>query len=314
MTRTQRFLITSMGIFVGMCASFILTSATGGLTAFPVKAVTSSQSAHSIADNHLDWADQASVQVAEEELRPLLVFFDDARQNTRRFAQETLSFDSKLKLVTDFFTQNEEHPRFLKNRFESLVFVQEDLDRAVQGVVASYLKRLDDVESQMLVRMKADLATLPETSLAGDLAPGLSDRLEAVIRDAITATQTELQASVGVEIVSFLAGEVVTQATLHLATSSGILGAGALSGTATFGVTVVVGLIVDQIVSEIYNDAFDPIGKLSGTLNERLTEMERLIFEGTPDKPGLLDALAEIAARRSVARRGAIHGALPVGF
>eukprot|EP00456_Euglypha_rotunda_P031633 TRINITY_DN245_c0_g1_i3.p1 TRINITY_DN245_c0_g1~~TRINITY_DN245_c0_g1_i3.p1 ORF type:complete len:300 (-),score=54.01 TRINITY_DN245_c0_g1_i3:612-1412(-) len=89
MTRTQRFLITSMGIFVGMCASFILTSATGGLTAFPVKAVTSSQSAHSIADNHLDWADQASVQVAEEELRPLLVFFDDARP-------------SSLKLISKF--------------------------------------------------------------------------------------------------------------------------------------------------------------------------------------------------------------------
>ncbi len=314
MSRSQRIVITSMGVLVGMFASVILTSATGSLPDYPAKAVSPASSAHLIADSHLDWADGATRQVAEEELRPLLAFFADARQNTRRFAQETLSFDSKLKLVSDFFTQNEDHPRFLKDRFESIVFVQEDLDRAVRGIVASYLRRLDDVEAQMLVRMKADLATLPETSLAGDLAPGLSERLEAVIRDAVAATQTELQASVGLEIVSYLAGEVVTQATLHLATSSGILGAGALSGATTFGVSLVVGLIVDQIVSEIYNETVDPVGKLSSTLNERLTEMERLILDGTAEKPGLVNALADIAARRSVARRQAIHGALPATF
>jgi hypothetical protein len=314
MSRSQRIIITSMGVLVGIFASIILTSATGGLAPSPVSIVSSSSNVRTITDTHLNWADEASRQVAEQELRPLVAFFEEARQNTRRFAQETLSFDSKLTLVSDFFTQNGDHPRFLKERFESMVFVQDDLDRAVRGVVANYLRRLDHVEAQMLVRMKADLATLPETSMTGDLAPGLSKRLESVIREAVTATQTELQATVGLEIVSYLAGEVVTQATLQLATSSGILGAGALSGTTTFGVSLVVGLIVDQIVTEIYNEAVDPVGKLSGTLNERLTEMERLILDGTTDKPGLVKALAEIAARRSVARRQAIHGALPVAF
>ena len=212
-------------------------------------------------------------------------------------------------------TGNGDHPRLLREKFESLVFSQEELDHLVEGVVSGFLRDLQNVESEMLVRMKADLANLPEGSLSGSFdSQGFGNKLDIALRDAVAATQAELRATVGIEIASYIAGEIVTQATIQLATSTGILGTGALSGPMTFGVSVVIGFIVDQIVSEIYNQAFDPAGELSRKLNEHLDEMQFLIYGGTPQSPGLIARVMEITTRRLEARDHAIFAALEQGF
>ena len=59
-----------------------------------------------------------------------------------------------------------------------------------------------------------------------------------------------------------------------------------------------VGLIVDTVVSELYNHTYDPVGELTRKLNGHLTVMEDLILEGTDESPGLRGSLEEYAARR----------------
>ena len=306
----RRLAWTSCYVMLGIILSLYVRSTMGNLVGNALEAIGLIQTPRTIAERHLKWAEKESA-AGEREVAPVREFFKEARQHTRQFAEATLSFESKSKLIWDFVTRNVDHSVFLRERFSSLVFSQEELDQLVEGVVAGYIRHLEDVESQLLVRMKADLANLPEGTRIGALKPQeLATRLDTVMHDAIAATQTELRNGVGLEIASYIAGEIVTQATLQLATSSGILGTGAVSGPMTFGVSVVVGFIVDQIVSEIYNQAFDPAGELSDKLSKHLAEMERLVIEGTPQSPGLIGRLGQFSQRRGTARRQAIQSTL----
>ncbi|MFO0946448.1 MAG: hypothetical protein U1D30_10940 [Planctomycetota bacterium] len=70
-------------------------------------------------------------------------------------------------------------------------------------------------------------------------------------------------------------------AATRLATSAGIIGVGAGSGTVTLGVGIVVGVIVDYCVSWAYDKMYDPAGEISTKLNETLHELEQLILLGT---------------------------------
>jgi hypothetical protein len=112
------------------------------------------------------------------------------------------------------------------------------------------------------------------------------------------------------EIVSWVATEVLTVAAAQLATSAGILGTGAASSWDTFGTSIVLGLIVDAVVQEIYAQQFDPIGTLSQKLDASLDEMESLILQGTSDSAGLHGCLRDYSSQRNAKRRQAIQQAV----
>ena len=138
----------------------------------------------------------------------------------------------------------------------------------------------------MLLRMKADLANLPETVLPAWFDhETVASKLDEAVRNAVVATQADVQAGVGIEIASYIAGELLTQATI-------------------------VGIIVDQIVSEIYNRAFDPVGDLAMRLNWRIEELEQIIVCGTVEPPGLIMRLDRHSRQRSFARGQEIHRAV----
>lgn len=310
MSKKQRRIATCGAIALGLIISTCITVTNGNLVGRTLELV-GVDTPKTIVDRHLDWAEIQSLEGIDRGLLPIRAFFEEARQHTYQFAEETLSFESKWKLATDFVTQRGEHSQFIQEKFDSLIFSQAQLKQLVESVVANYLRHLEDVESQMLVRMKADLAQVPEGSAYG--APDyqlISQRLDVVMQSVVAATKADLAGDVGVEVVSWIAGDLVQQAAIHLATSTGILGTGALSGPASLGVTLVLSLAVDQLVSEIYNQTVNPKGKLSDTLNAQLAEMERLILEGTPEAPGLIVSLSQFSAKRGSARRDAVHGAL----
>lgn len=267
--------------------------------------------ATAIVDRHLMWADEQAAAGLDPQLVVVREFFAAARFRTRAYATEVLGWDSKLTLAGDYLTGARDHERYMRDRFASIVFADADLEALVQHVVASYLRHVDDVESQMLVALKADLAELSpaEHPAVVDRAE-LESALQAALQQATTAVQAEFRGMVGRELVSWVAAEVLTVAAAQLATSAGILGTGAASGWATFGAGIVIGLIVDVVVTEIYHQQFDPVGELSATLEASLTQIEALILEGTTDAAGLQQRLQDYTSRRNVARREAIQEAV----
>lgn len=266
-----------------------------------------------VAKPHLSWADQECERVLEEHLKVIDTFFADAKKNTHGFADEALSWGSKWRLVVDYvpFTSGEKHGSFIGGKFEEFVFKPEQFEDAVKQVVASYLKHVESIEGQMLVRIRADVADFPAAYLIGQIdESSMRGAYDQALARAMEATGSNLRADVATELVSIISGEVLAQVAIRLGASAGILGTGAASSWATFGVGLVVGLIVDQIVSWVWDWYADPRGNLAGELNVKLAEISRLIVDGSDGVVGLREQLRQFAQGRSGVRSQAVMSLL----
>lgn len=270
-----------------------------------------SPAAEEAVRQNLGWAEAQVEANLQTDLAAVQEFFTGARQRTPGYAETVLGWKSKFKLIGDYVTGRQAHSAFLQQEFEGTIFSGGELDQLLQQTLSTYLRETDDIEAQMLVRLQADLDQLPAGSL-----PSLVDvnQLRAVLGDALQqaaqSARTELGAAVGRELVSYVAGEVLTIAATQLATSAGVLTVGAGSSWATMGVGVVVGIIIDALVSKLYEWRFNPAGKLARVLNNELDQLESLILHGTSQSPGLRDRLSQYTALRNAARRQAIERAI----
>jgi hypothetical protein len=260
-----------------------------------------------VVDKNVAVADGQAAKELQTQLKPVREMFSRARRvGTRAFAEDALSWESKYKLTKDYVTGGCDHKRYLEQRFAARIFSDADIEKTVKTSVAAYFRQLDAIDSQLLVSLQADIA-----SISHDEAPTIDRKalelsLERAIKDAVTAVAADTRGMIGQELASYIAGDVLAIAALELATSSGILTAGAASGTVTLGVGLVVGLIVDYLVSWAYDKYFDPTGELERQLDRKLVEMEQFILDGTSKSPGLEKRLQDYAARRGIARSVAI--------
>jgi hypothetical protein len=85
---------------------------------------------------------------------------------------------------------------------------------------------------------------------------------------------------------------------------------GAASSWATFGVGLIAGLIVDQIVARIWDWWSDPDAELGLQLAGKLVELQELICNGDETMLGLRGEFQRLAESRDRARREAIDGIL----
>lgn len=122
----------------------------------------------------------------------------------------------------------------------------------------------------------------------------------------MAATASGLRADIAMDFMdfaSFIAGEVLTRVAVRFAISAGILGPGAAAAPETFGISLAVSLIVDAVVSWIWDWWADPRGKLAHELDNRLDELNRLLVDGSNDVKGLRSQLRDFARERAVLRR-----------
>jgi hypothetical protein len=278
----------------------------------PAKPVPSPEE---IARPHLIWADQQSAEVLEAHLRQIDVFFADAKQNTPAFADRALSFSSKWRLVADHvpFTRGGRHEAFLRSKFEQHIFKPAELGETVEQVVASYLAHIRSIEAEMLVKVRADVADFSETYLVAQLDEAkLLARYDEALSQALAATGGGLRSDVATQVVSLIVGEVLTQVATRLGVSAGILGTGAASSWATFGIGLAVGLIVDQIVCWVWEWYADPSGNLARQLADKLDGLNRMIVDGSDEVQGLRSRLKAYASERAGLRESAVLAVLQV--
>ncbi|MBY0589142.1 hypothetical protein K2X85_18360 [bacterium] len=264
-----------------------------------------------ILATHLDWAANEDVLELKERFSPVSDFFEEARNGTRGFAEEALGWESKWKVITDYTNGENQHPQLIQELFEKWIFSTDQLEKLLQSTVAIYLEHLDDVDSQLLTRLEADLAGLPYDVLP--LVPDLESlhrRLEQAMAEAVETVQADFQGMVHREVVSFVVSEVLAVAAVKMATSAGLLGTGAVSGTATFGVGLLAGIITDYCVSWVYDQMYDPIGEISRRLDATLLELETIILFGDSETAGLEQRLRFFSERRCQARDTSIRAAL----
>ena len=272
-----------------------------------------------IVSGQLNWAEQQGDLGLAPHLRQIHCFFDEARSGTRGFAEDVLGWKSKWLIGKAYLQGGSEHEAFIEDRFAEHIFRAEQLDQLIESSVTTYLHHLSDVDSQVLVRLQADLEGLPSEAMPAQVDRlAIQQLLSQAIREAVASVQADFRGTASKELVSFLSGEVLAIAAAKLATSAGILGVGAGAGTVTFMGGLVIGIIVDYIVSWAYDKLYDPVGEIATRLDRILSELEEVIVRGDGSAPGLERLLRDYASRRAAgpkcldSRRGpALNATLP---
>ncbi|MCU0721633.1 MAG: hypothetical protein MUC83_18125 [Pirellula sp.] len=255
-----------------------------------------------IANPHLDECTERIEKSIPAHFEPLIDLLNRARNRVPEFSISALSFGSKWRLALDYvpFTDGQKSPTFLKESFQKEVLSSDDLENAIFEVVQNYLEEVGAAESEMLVNIRADLDDFPSvtfTEWKNDTA--LKEKFEQAIAFALETNGNDLQASVGSQLVSLIAGEVLTQVAVRMGVSAGIIGAGAASGWATFGVGVVAGVVIDQIVSHVWAFVNDPEKELTHQIQEQIDSLQSLLCNGDDQVTGLKQHFLRIGEERS---------------
>ncbi len=262
-----------------------------------------------IAAPHLQVASDRSQQIIDDQLAPIDRFFQSTKEGTAKFAELSLGWGSKWRLVADSipYTQGNRHSEYLRSKFEEFVFTPEQFEKVIRQSVDGYLAELRSIESKMLVDLKADLDDFPADSVLRRFdATQWQESFDDAIAKATTAASDQIGSDVATQLVSIITGEVLAQVAVRLGVSSGILTTGAASGWATFGVGVAIGLVIDQLVTIAWDHWADPKGKLTKQLNMKIQEINILIRNGDSQVQGLRTRFRQIADQRAVLRGDAI--------
>lgn len=306
---------SSAGVFAGIVLSgflsWLLLGTNSGTPTppptLPEPSKTEPRDPRLVAQPHLVWAANRCLAETSGPIEQIQALFREARANSRAFAENALGWDSKLTIVSDFFQQTDEHSAFLRRKFEQLVISEAALLSALEQGITQYQHATASIEGQMLVRLRADASDFSSSPLvsAADVM-ALQTLFQQALAKSGSAAGFDLQAAVGRELASYILGEIAAQVGVPLGVSSGILSAGAATGWTNFGISLVLGLAIDQMVTAGYDAVLDPKGKLAEEINAVLDEMEELIIEGTDLQPGLRSRLQNYARERSSMRETAV--------
>lgn len=262
---------------------------------------------------HLDKCNARIESAIGPGLEPITELINRAEIRASGFSEVALSLGSKWRLAKDYvpFSKGGEHETYLRQEFEEKVLRSSELESVIRSSIESVLREMNSVEGQMLVELRADLEDLPVGMTTNDFASEeLKIALENAIRMAELHSTSDFNGAVGQQLVSLIAGEVLAHTAVRLGVSAGILGVGASSGWATFGIGVIAGVLVDSLVSTVWNMWSDPESELTSKVQAKLNLMRQLILEGDQEQPGLRPRLVQLAITRGVAREQALRALL----
>jgi hypothetical protein len=282
-------------------------------------------------------ADQEGLRSADRHLDDIRNFFAYHRQNTAAFAEEVLGWKGKWEFVRGQFSGNggKTHQEYLRSAFERHFFRNQDLEQFMQGMIAAYVSELEGHESAVLVAIRADLSEhdLPVVRSMAVLGSDgtLASAYQQMLADVVPIVSRDLKMTIGREAVTWVGSEIATAVTIRvgaalatrLGISSGILGTGAASTAATFGIGLGVGFLVDAGVDwALKQNGYDPAAEIANQTAAALTRIETLLIDGEsgPVSPGesapsagLRQEFSRLRALRSQIREMALKKLLVAG-
>jgi hypothetical protein len=251
---------------------------------------------------HLDRADAECRAALARGLRELDDFFAEARRWAPGFAERVLGWRSKWLLLTDQLRPGTGgHAEYRRRAFRKELFSPEQLEDAARRAVAGYLDAVRDAEGAALVALRADLPAPPIIPLD---RTAIGAQLERALAVAAVRAGSDLRGELARELTALVVGEVLALAAVRTGTSAGLLGVGAASTAATFGLGLAAGVLVDALLSW----AWDGRAELVRELQRRLDGLRQSIVQGTDEAPGLRRRMEALDRRRSTGRRAAVLG------
>jgi hypothetical protein len=239
--------------------------------------------------------EKVNEETKEESLRSaqqVSDFFAERRQRARAFAADILCLSGKWAFIKGYFDSTS-HEQYLEECFQRNLFRSDELKTVIESAVARYVSELQGRENQLLVDIRADLQDgemkAPERLPALNSETEFRRQYDAMLEKVLPIVSRDIGMTVTREVVSFVGSEIAAQIVMEhgvslaarLGVSGGILGVGASSGIATFGVGLIAGLLVDMALDWVIRQAgYDPEGEIAAKVEQSLNQLESLILEG----------------------------------
>jgi len=250
--------------------------------------------AWSTVEPHLVETAKATEDAQDPSVKIVRAFFDRQRGNARAFAGDMLSWGGKWAYAKGLI-YNGSHEQFVQECFRKHLFSSEELSSTIQTSVDRLVNEIQSQENQLLVKIQADLS-------GSDLAkpqylPALADpeRLRNVYDDMLIQVLPIVSRDMGItvsrEMASFVDGEIASVIVIEIGASlassfgisGGILGVGAGTGIATFGVGLVAAIIVDMGLDWVMSQrGYDPESQIAKQVIATLDTCESYILSGKP--------------------------------
>ena len=264
----------------------------------------------------LEATQDSIVRSANSPLSSVRGFFEDRKKRIPAFAGRALSLRSKWELMRSKVSggDKDRHAKFLADEFSKTVFSSAELERAVIYAIENYERDIEADENKLLVKVRADLENLPEFSKEFPelrTEQTFHQHFDAALRDVTRKTGVNMNVGlarlVGTEITTAIAVTVVRAAATRLGVSATIEGIGASGSPETLGISIIAGLIIDQLAGWVIDWYYKPEEQITRSLNEELDQLSKLIIEGDDKTLGLKQRLATLAQQRKLAREAALR-------
>ena len=274
------------------------------------------QIAWRIAAPRIEIAQEEAIKSVEARTQQVRDFFTERQKRIPAYAERVLSFRSKWELGKSKlpYTDKDAHARFLKEEFSKLIFSQAELEKQVTGAVEDCARDIHAIENALLVKIRADLSDMPECiAVLPDLKTEaiFRDRFDKVVislsEKADNDAKVDVGRMVGSEIATAIAIRVGIAVATRLGISGGIIGTGSALGPETFGISIVVGLIVDQIAGWVISWFYKPEIEIGKKLTEELAGLSLLLVNGDEKTRGIKQELGTLAEQRKTLRENALR-------
>lgn len=200
-------------------------------------------------------------------------FVEAKKAGAAAFSEDASGAYSKWRKLKEFLpgTDPDGHRQFIRETFAKHLFSEEEIGQKMRQAIDGAVKDIEGVENELAVKLRQETIGQPiETSEIASVQAEFRRLLNAQVNasgkdaasGAIQLAGSELAAQIGAQVV------------LKLATSAGLIGAGAATGWWTFGAGLAIGLAVDAIWTAVT----DPAGKIKA---EVLKALDQLAASGT---------------------------------
>lgn len=245
-----------------------------------------------------------SLAAVDQRVKAVRDLFDVAKRKTNGFAQEVVGIEGKLRFVGNGLQQAagavqdgvnqllgnpaatmpapDDFAEFVRGAFERGVLDSDQLKRDITSEATGYSSRLKEIESRLLIDVKADLddkqlefGRLPELNLS---APIL-DNVSAVVAQAEQAATADFLVLLGKEAVSDVGGKLLAGAAMTLASSAGMGNQGGDLQQMLVGIAGA--LVADHLVDRAVDAAgYNPVAIIATRVDSRLDQTRDRIVDG----------------------------------
>jgi len=241
--------------------------------------------------------------------------FEQMRAQVPAFVEDINGLGTKCKTLckgaADLWPYQQDRTRvqrMVEEKWKKHMITPEDVERRLTTILQEFMVELNAERNRMLVDVGSALRQVKadEVCLDDRVRCAFDKEFETKLKGLLA---TSLKAEIASLVISEAAAVAIVNVVSQVLVKVGILAAGGLSAPMTFGIGLVVGLIVDWIISN-YAEAM-----MRENLVAELNKLERMVMDGEGiDALGMAAVLHKTAEAVSMAEQEAVRKTFAVRY